>query len=206
MRDTDELYGAERTLFAAASAASGALAASRSADTANMLACRPVSAPGSRYPSKNAHLREFEHRPRNWPVEAYSGQGVQNLADPRDSGLFCGVRRVPGEASPAPPARTSSGPARGGELVASIRSEPSTYNRYVAPGASAATDVVTFLTQARLVRVNRATDELEPWLADAWTASADGLTYTITLKPGVRFSDGEPIHVGRRPLLVSRRV
>ena len=92
----------------------------------------------------------------------------------------------------APPARTSSGPARGGELVASIRSEPSTYNRFTAPGASAATDVVTFLTQARLVRVNRATDELEPWLADAWTASADGLTYTITLKPGVRFSDGEP--------------
>ena len=51
--------------------------------------------------------------------------------------------------------------------MASIRSEPATYNRYVAAGASAATDVVTLLTQARLVRVNRATDELEPWLAEA---------------------------------------
>jgi peptide/nickel transport system substrate-binding protein len=62
----------------------------------------------------------------------------------------------------------------------------------VAAGAVAATDVVTFLTQARLARVNRATDELEPWLAEGWTASGDGLTHTITLKPGIVFSDGVP--------------
>lgn len=73
-----------------------------------------------------------------------------------------------------------------------MRSEPATYNRYTVSGASAATEVVSFLTQARLARINRATDELEPWLADMWTSSADGLTHTITLKPGVRFSDGEP--------------
>ena len=59
-------------------------------------------------------------------------------------------------------------------------------------GSAAATDVVTFLTQARVIRVNRATDELEPWLAEGWTSSPDGLTHTITLKPGIRFSDGEP--------------
>jgi peptide/nickel transport system substrate-binding protein len=83
-------------------------------------------------------------------------------------------------------------PARGGELVATIRSEPSTYLRYVTAGAGAATDAVTFLTQARVVRVNRATDELEPWLAESWRSSDDGLTHTITLRSGVRFSDGEP--------------
>ena len=99
-----------------------------------------------------------------------------------------------------------STPARGGELVASIRSEPSTYNRYVTAGASAATDVVTFLTQARLVRVNRATDELEPWLAEGWTSSPDGLTYTITLRPDIQFSDGAAVDVGRRAVLVSRRL
>ena len=92
-----------------------------------------------------------------------------------------------------PPAGTSQNPARGGELVATIRSEPATYNRYTGPGASAATDVVTFLTQARLVRVNRSTDELEPWLAEKWTTSADGLAYTLTLRPAVRFSDGAPL-------------
>ncbi len=94
--------------------------------------------------------------------------------------------------APPPPTASSSIPARGGELVASIRSEPATYNRYTAAGAAAATDVVTFLTQARLVRVNRATDELEPWLAESWTSSPDGLTHTIMLRPGIQFSDGEP--------------
>jgi peptide/nickel transport system substrate-binding protein len=95
--------------------------------------------------------------------------------------------------APATPAGTSSAPARGGELVASIRSEPPTYNRFVTAGAVAATDVVTMLTQARLVRVNRATDELEPWLAEGWTSAPDGLTHAITLKPGIQFSDGVPL-------------
>ena len=56
---------------------------------------------------------------------------------------------------------------------------------------SAGTDLVTLLTQAPLVRVNRATDELEPWLAERWTASADGRTYTLTLR-AMTFSDGVP--------------
>jgi peptide/nickel transport system substrate-binding protein len=87
--------------------------------------------------------------------------------------------------------RTSAPPAA--TLIASIRSEPATYNRYAANGASTATMVVTLLTQATLVRVNRATDELEPWLAEGWKASEDGVTYTITLRPGLQFSDGQPL-------------
>jgi peptide/nickel transport system substrate-binding protein len=31
---------------------------------------------------------------------------------------------------------------------------------------------------------------IKPWLATEWTVSDDGLTYTFTLKPGVRFTDG----------------
>ena len=65
-------------------------------------------------------------------------------------------------------------PGRGGALVASVRSDASTYNRHVA--GLAATDLVSLLTQARLVRVNRATDELEPWLAESWRLDADNLT------------------------------
>jgi peptide/nickel transport system substrate-binding protein len=96
--------------------------------------------------------------------------------------------------SDAPPASGSgSTPARGGELLATMRSEPATYNRYVPAGAAAATDVVTFLTQARLVRVNRASDELEPWLAEGWTVSPDNQTYTITIRPDLKFSDGKPM-------------
>ncbi|HLU59376.1 MAG TPA: ABC transporter substrate-binding protein [Pseudonocardia sp.] len=34
---------------------------------------------------------------------------------------------------------------------------------------------------------------IKPWLATSWTVSPDGLTYTFTLKEGVRFTDGTPL-------------
>jgi len=82
-------------------------------------------------------------------------------------------------------------PSRGGELVASIRTEPASYNRLV--DYSTAGEALALLTQAPLVYVNRATDTLEPWLAESWTESADHLAYTIKLRPGVTFSDGTPL-------------
>ncbi|UED87327.1 ABC transporter substrate-binding protein [Streptomyces profundus] len=35
--------------------------------------------------------------------------------------------------------------------------------------------------------------EIVPWLADAWEVSDDQLTWTFTLREGVRFSDGTPL-------------
>src|SRR4051812_17626998 len=78
---------------------------------------------------------------------------------------------------------------RGGSLIGSMRSDARSYDRYVEK--TAGTDLVTLLTQAPLVRINRTTDEIEPWLAERWTASADGRTYTLTLR-AVTFSDGVP--------------
>lgn len=78
----------------------------------------------------------------------------------------------------------------GGELVVSIRTEPRTFNRLAARDTS--TDLVSILTQARLVRINRVTQEVEPWLAERWSRSDDGLRYTIKLRPNVTFSDGHP--------------
>ena len=60
------------------------------------------------------------------------------------------------------------------------------------PAATRSPSSFTQLTQARLVRINRQTQELEPWLAESWTASPDGLTYTLKLRSGVTFSDGAP--------------
>ena len=53
-------------------------------------------------------------------------------------------------------------------------------------------ELLSLLTQATLVRVNRATGALEPRLAESWTQSPDGLTWTLKLREGLTFSDGAP--------------
>jgi peptide/nickel transport system substrate-binding protein len=81
-------------------------------------------------------------------------------------------------------------PVRGGTLMASARSEPRSFNRFVSNNQ--ATEFFTVLTQAKLVRINRHSWQVEPWLAEKWTVSPDNLTHTITLRDGVRWSDGAP--------------
>jgi peptide/nickel transport system substrate-binding protein len=93
-------------------------------------------------------------------------------------------------APPAGPAQDAR-PARGGQIVASIRTEPRTYNRLAARDQT--TEAISMLTQGRLIRVNRATFELEPWLAERWESSADGRTHTLHLRPGLTWSDGVPL-------------
>lgn len=85
---------------------------------------------------------------------------------------------------------TAATPQRGGQVVASIRGEPRSFNRLV--DARQGADIVALLTQGRLVRVNRATFEVEPWLAERWESSSDGLTHTMHLRPGITWSDGAP--------------
>ena len=98
-----------------------------------------------------------------------------------------------GGAPQAPPPSTSADvPVRGGSLVASIRSEPNTFNRFAPAGNQAAVDALTRLVHAPLVRLNRVTGEPEPWLAEHWTVSPDQRTITLTLRDGVTFSDGVP--------------
>ncbi|MBI2829354.1 MAG: ABC transporter substrate-binding protein [Acidobacteria bacterium] len=83
-----------------------------------------------------------------------------------------------------------AGGTRGGQIVASIRAEPRTFNPFVAGDQTS--EALTFLMQGRLVRINRATFELEPWLAETWESSAEGRTHTLHLRPGVTWSDGTP--------------
>src|SRR5438067_11763423 len=44
-----------------------------------------------------------------------------------------------------------------------------------------------------LVRVTKDGANIEPALATRWDTSADGLTWTFALRPGVKFSDGTPL-------------
>ncbi len=79
---------------------------------------------------------------------------------------------------------------RGGTLTASLRSEPRTFNRIL--DQNFPVDLYSIFTSGKLVRVNRATRAVEPALAERWTTSPDNLTYTLTLREGVAWSDGTP--------------
>jgi peptide/nickel transport system substrate-binding protein len=80
----------------------------------------------------------------------------------------------------------------GGRLVISLRAEPKTLNPLTATDAPSR-EVILGAMQADLVHINRATQLTEPALAKSWKVSGDNLQYTLTLRRGLRFSDGQPL-------------
>jgi peptide/nickel transport system substrate-binding protein len=100
---------------------------------------------------------------------------------------LAGCRSTPRDESSTPARQTIS---RGGELITSFRTEPASFNRHSHRDSS--TNLVNLLTQARLVRVNQATQAVEPALAESWTTSDDGRRVTMALRRDVQFSDGQP--------------
>ncbi len=97
-----------------------------------------------------------------------------------------GCRRAPAD---APTAETSR-PRRGGEIIASVRNEVRSFNRFAA--RDTATALIAALNHAKLVQINQATQQLEPRLAERWTMSPDLRHATLTLRKNVQFSDGHP--------------
>src|SRR6266481_8260389 len=99
---------------------------------------------------------------------------------------------IPRQASPSEELLTLPGELgnRGGRLVVSLRAEPKTLNPLTA--ADAPSREVIGAMQADLVHINRATQLTEPALAQSWKVSPDGLEYTLILRKGLRFSDGQP--------------
>jgi peptide/nickel transport system substrate-binding protein len=79
----------------------------------------------------------------------------------------------------------------GGRLVLALRSEPKTLNPVLAEDA-ASQEVIRCVT-ADLIDINRETQKTEPALAKSWTVSRDGKQYTLHLRRGIRFSDGQPL-------------
>ena len=72
-------------------------------------------------------------------------------------------------------------------LVGTLRTEPETFNRLVT--ASAAVDAITPLIHAPLIKVDRTSGALTPWLADRWDTLSE-TSYRLHLRENVRFSDG----------------
>lgn len=73
----------------------------------------------------------------------------------------------------------------------SLRGEPKTLNPLIAADARSREVIATM--QADLVHINRATQLTEPALAKSWKISLDGLQYTLVLRQGIKFSDGQPL-------------
>ena len=85
---------------------------------------------------------------------------------------------------------TGSPGRSGGRLVCAQRTEPKTYNWLFA--TESGSREMLQRTMADLIHINRSTLTPEPALAKSWKGSADGLHWTLTLRRGVKFSDGEP--------------
>ncbi|HLZ91368.1 MAG TPA: ABC transporter substrate-binding protein, partial [Candidatus Acidoferrum sp.] len=108
---------------------------------------------------------------------------------------LCSARPSPGPASAKEePLRLAGEIGRpGGRLVLALRSEPKSLNPLLA--ADGTSREVISAMQADLVHINRATQLTEPALAKSWKVSANGLQYTLTLRQGLKFSDGHPLDV-----------
>jgi peptide/nickel transport system substrate-binding protein len=79
---------------------------------------------------------------------------------------------------------------RGGRLVYLQRGEPGTFNPMYA--LDDASHEVVWRMHADLIHINRETQEIEPALAESWTALKGGSGFRLNLRHDVRFSDGQP--------------
>src|SRR3954465_4062770 len=78
----------------------------------------------------------------------------------------------------------------GGELRFCLHSEPRSLHPALADDD--ASETVRYLTGGVLVRVNRATQQLEPELATSWKVTGGGRSIVFQVREGVAFSDGTP--------------
>src|SRR6201986_1257077 len=82
-------------------------------------------------------------------------------------------------------------PRMPGELVWTIGYDPKTFDP--AKVDDQESELVRYLTGGVLLRFNRATQRVEPRLAESSTLSPDGKTLTLRLRAGLRFSDGSSL-------------
>jgi peptide/nickel transport system substrate-binding protein len=78
----------------------------------------------------------------------------------------------------------------GGRLVISQRAELKTLNPLMATDENS--KEIIGLINADLIHINRYSQKTEAALARSWTVSSDARVYTLELRTGVKFSDGQP--------------
>ncbi len=78
----------------------------------------------------------------------------------------------------------------GGVMMIATTSQPATLNLAIA-NDTGSTGVLGYLFEG-LTETSWLTDEVEPLLAESWTHSDDGLTWTFSLRKDVKWHDGTP--------------
>ncbi len=84
----------------------------------------------------------------------------------------------------------ATGPVRGGTLHVVERAEPKTLNPVIVMDSPSR--AIAGRLHADLIAVDHVSQLTVPSLAESWTRTSDGLTYTLKLRPGLKFSDGHP--------------
>lgn len=93
---------------------------------------------------------------------------------------------------PDPPVVVNCTPGiPGGRLIVDEVGDPKTFN-YITANESSSIDICRFMFWG-LLNFDVPTQEVKPGLADAWTNSPDGKTWTFKLRKNLRWSDGEPL-------------
>lgn len=82
-------------------------------------------------------------------------------------------------------------PSQDSQIVTSVLSEPKTFNYIL----SQESPNIFSYTYEGLTKEDYRTGEIIPALAESWQFSDDGLSLTFTLRPNLRWSDGEPLTV-----------
>jgi peptide/nickel transport system substrate-binding protein len=95
---------------------------------------------------------------------------------------------------PSKSSACSGSPVRGGNLVYERQAATETTDPLNPRNGNG--DIFAYnLMYSGLVRSDPTgqTNKIVPSLADRWTVSADGKTYTFHLRPGIKFSNGQPV-------------
>lgn len=87
------------------------------------------------------------------------------------------------------PSRFMTADAVTSRIVFSSLGDPKTFN----PALSQEYPNIFLYTFEGMVTRDGETGEIEPLMAESWDIAEDGLTYTFTLREGLKWSDGEPL-------------
>ena len=130
------------------------------------------------------------------PVLALAGCGGQerfadsNAAVSDASRMSEGMADAQGETVAEP---KSVAGKYGGSFTNTALADPKTFNLWVSADSGSSNAVGQLFSS--LIERNSYTLQWEPGLAELPEVSADGLTWTFTMKPGLKWSDGQPLTV-----------